>query len=156
MSFAARIRFLLLLLFLTGNIWMAIELVSLRWLSVSQSQGICPSFVARLGAWWLSWCHLHMLWVAGGMDISTGWVFDAKLVQSFWSVLCSSAASCSCLLLCELQTVIGRILLCAFKMAWKCGLFFLLTCQSFGSHSGSVLICFNMSCDSIWTTDLLC
>lgn len=155
-SFTARIRFLLLFLFLMGNIWMVIKLVSLMQLSVSRSWGICPSFAARLGAWWLSRCHLHMLWVAGGMEIfSTWWVFDAKLVQSFWSVLYSAAASCCCLLLCELQTVIGRILLCAFKMAWKRRVFFLLTFQSFGSHGGSILICFNMSCDSMWTTDLV-
>lgn len=42
-------QILLLFLFLMGNIWMVIRLVSLMQLSVSQSWGICPSLVARLG-----------------------------------------------------------------------------------------------------------
>lgn len=43
-------QMLLLLLFLMGNIWMVIKLVSLTLLSVSQSWGVCPPLVARLGA----------------------------------------------------------------------------------------------------------
>lgn len=151
--FAARVRFLFFnFIFLMDNIQMVIKWVSLTWLCASQSQGVCPSFAIRLEMWWLSKCHLCMLWAAGGIENLNLMAFwcktGAKLLVSF-------VLSCKILYLAtaprEPQIVEVRLYFVHSKTAWKCGgvfpfLFhFLFIFQSFSSRSGTALIFFNMS-----------